>query len=78
MNNSVYGKTMENIRKRQDIKFCCDLNKARKLIAKPLFKSRTIFNDNLIAIHMYKKEIFFNKPIYVGQAILDLSKSTHI
>jgi hypothetical protein len=74
MNNSVFGKTMENIRNRQNIKLCCYWNKARKLIAKPLFKTRTIFKDNLVAIHMNKKEIFFNKPIYVGQAILDLSK----
>ncbi|XP_035210409.1 uncharacterized protein LOC118184792 [Stegodyphus dumicola] len=54
MNNSVFGKTMENIRKRLDIKLCCDAEKAEKLIAKPNFKGRTIFEENLAAIHMHK------------------------
>ncbi|GFY59102.1 uncharacterized protein TNIN_277771 [Trichonephila inaurata madagascariensis] len=75
MNNSVFGKTMENIRKRLDIGLCCDPKKAGKLIAKPNFKGRTIFDENLVAIHMHKTAVLFDKPIYVGMSILDLSKS---
>ncbi|XP_035209175.1 uncharacterized protein LOC118185154 [Stegodyphus dumicola] len=75
MNNSVFGKTMENIRKRLDIKLCCDAEKAEKLIAKPNFKGRTIFEENLAAIHMHKTAVLFDKPIYVGMSILDLSKT---
>jgi hypothetical protein len=75
MNNSVFGKTMENIRNRVDIKLCSDKNKVEKLIAKPNFESATIFTENLAAIHMTKTNIVFNKPIYIGMSILDISKN---
>ena len=74
MNNSVYGKTIENIRKRQNVKLVDDRKKALNLSSKPNFDRATIFDENLVAIHMKKTEIYFNKPIYVGQAILDISK----
>ena len=75
MNNSVFGKTIENIRKRQNIKLVDDRDRALKLSSRPNFERATIFDPNLIAIHMKKTDIYFNKPIYVGQAILDLSKT---
>ena len=75
MNNSVFGKTIENIRKRQNITLVDDRAKAVKLISRPNFDRATIFDRNLIAVHMKKTEVFFNKPVYVGQAILDLSKT---
>ncbi|GFX51683.1 uncharacterized protein TNCV_5013861 [Trichonephila clavipes] len=67
---------MVNIRKRLDIRLCCDAKKVEKLIAKPNFKGRIIFEENLAAIHMNKTKLLFNiyKPIYVGMSILDLSK----
>ena len=75
MNNSVFGKTIENIRKRQNIKLIDNRKKAAKLTSRPNFERATIFNKNLIAVHMKKTEIYFDKPVYVGQAILDLSKT---
>ena len=75
MNNSVYGKTIENIRKRQNVTLVDDRKKALKLSSKPNFDRITIFDENLVAIHMKKTEVYFNKPIYVGQAILDISKT---
>ena len=75
MNNSVFGKTIENIRKRQNIKLVDNRKTALKLSKKPNFERATIFDKNLIAAHMKKTEIYFNKPVYVGQAILDLSKT---
>ena len=75
MNNSVFGKTMENIRKRQNIFIIDDRKKAVKLTSRPNFDRATIFDKNLIAVHMKKTEVYFNKPVYVGQAILDLSKT---
>ena len=75
MNNSVFGKTIENIRKRQNIHLVDDRKKALKLSSRPNFDRCTIFDRNLIAIHMKKTEVYFNKPVYVGQAILDLSKT---
>ena len=74
MNNSVFGKTIENIRKRQNILLVDDRSKAAKLTTRPNFDRVTIFDSNLIAVHMKKAEVYFNKPVYVGQAILDLSK----
>ena len=75
MNNSVFGKTIENIRKRQNVVLVDDRKKALKLSSKPNFDRVTIFDENLVAIHMKKTEVYFNKPIYVGQAILDISKT---
>ena len=75
MNNSVFGKTIENIRKRQNIFLVDDRKKAVKLTSRPNFDRATIFDKNLIAVHMKKTEVYFNKPVYVGQAILDLSKT---
>ena len=75
MNNSVFGKTIENIRKRQNVILVDDRNKALKLSSKPNFDRVTIFDEHLVAVHMKKTEVYFNKPIYVGQVILDLSKT---
>ena len=75
MNNSVFGKTIENIRKRQNIILVDNRKKAVKLSSRPNFDRATIFDKNLIAVHMKKTEVYFNKPVYVGQAILDLSKT---
>ena len=75
MNNGVFGKTMEDIRNRVDIRLVNDEKVAKKLAAKPNFKHCTIFDENLVAIHMKKKKIVFNKPVYLGMCILDLSKT---
>ena len=75
MNNSVFGKTMENIRNRKDIHLVTSEKKALKLIAKPNFKHRTIFTENLVAVHMGKTKLVFDKPIYVGMSIWDVSKT---
>ena len=74
MNNSVFGKTMENIRSKVDIRLVTNEDQARKLISKPNYQHRTIFCENLTAIHMRKTRLLFNKPVYLGMCILDLSK----
>ena len=78
MNNSVFGKTMENLRKRVDIKLVktdgSENEKLRKIIAKPTFKRRVKFSDELSAIHVNKTKLTLNKPVYVGFSVLDLSK----
>ena len=75
MNNSVYGKTIENLRKRVDISLVNSEKKAKRLTSKPNFKKCTIFSENFCAIEMRKTQIYFNKPIYLGMCILDLSKT---
>ena len=74
MNNSVFGKTMENIRSRVDIKLVNNKKQAEKLSAKPNFNHCNIFSEDLVAIHMKKTKSVFNKPVYLGMCILDLSK----
>lgn len=79
--NCIYGKTMENVEKRSDIKLSTHwANRGHKVgaetwIAKPHFKSREIFCDNLIAIEMNKVQVTYNKPIYAGFCILEMSKT---
>ena len=75
MNNSVFGKTMENIRNRVNSKLVNDREKAKKLTAKPNFKHLNIFCEELIAVHMKRTELKFDKPVYLGMCILDLSKT---
>ena len=68
-------KLWKNIRNRVDIKLVTDKNKAEKLAAKPNFNHCNIFSEDLIAIHVKKTELTFNKPVYLGMCILDLSKT---
>ena len=75
MNNSVFGKTMENIRNRVDVKLVNTEEKLRKLVAKPNFRSRKIFSENLVSVHMKKTSLTMNKPVYLGMCILELSKT---
>ena len=75
MNNSVFGKTMENIRNRVDVHLVNSEKKAKKLTSKPNFERCTIFDRNLIAIHMKRTKLVFNKPVYLGMCILDISKT---
>ena len=74
MNNSVFGKTMENIRKRSNIKLETDPDHFLRQTAKPTFVSCKIFHENLVAVHMKKSFLKLDKPSYVGMCILDLSK----
>ena len=75
MNNSVFGKTMENIRNRVNVKLVDTGEQFKKLAAKPNYESRKIFNENLVSVHMKKTSLTMNKPVYLGMSILDLSKT---
>ena len=74
MNNSVFGKTMENIRNHRDMKLVTNEQKYKKYVMKPNFKDSVRFSESLIGVEMVKTEITMNKPMYLGQAVLDLSK----
>ena len=74
MNNSVFGKTMENIRKRISVKLVNDAKDYVRCINKPSFVSQKIFSKNFIAIYEMKPVLTLNKPVYAGFNILDLSK----
>ena len=68
MNNSVFGKTMENLRKRVDVRLVSDQNKLAKLVSKPTF------DENLVAVHKIKEVLTLDRSAYVGICILDLFK----
>ncbi|KAK9878806.1 hypothetical protein WA026_003644 [Henosepilachna vigintioctopunctata] len=79
MNNAVFGKTMENIRKRVNVHLLTKWDGrygVEAYISKPEFKNSVIFNENLVAVELKKLKIYLNKPIYVGMSILDLAKTT--
>ena len=78
MNNSVFGKTMENIRNHKGMKLVSSEQKYQKYVMKPNFKDDYPFSKDLFALDMGKTEVKMNKPVYLGQAILDLRKTLNV
>ena len=74
LNNSIYGKCMENLRKRINVKLIKSVGDYLKIVSKPNFISQKIFSKNIIAVHQIKSALNLNKPIYVGFGILELSR----
>ena len=72
--NSVYGKTMENLRKRINVRFVNNKKDFLKYTSRPTYVTHKLFNKNFAAIHEIKPALILNKPIYVGFTVLDLSK----
>ena len=76
MNNAVFGKTMENVRKHRDIKLVKTDKKRNKLVSEPNFYTIKLIDNNLAIIEMKKVKVKVSKPIYLGLSILDISKIT--
>ena len=74
MNNSVFRETMENIRKHRNIKLVTNKEKYHKTVMTPNFKFGVLFGENVMECEMGKIKVVMNKPVYLGQVILDLSK----
>ena len=74
MNNSVFGKTMENIRKHRDIKLVTTDKKRSKLVSEPNYHTINLISEDLSIIEMKKSKVKMNKPIYLGLSILEISK----
>ena len=68
------GKFIEDVRKRRRIELASDIKRMQKLVAYPTFRSMNIISPELVGIENYISSIKLNKPIYIGQTILDLSK----
>ena len=73
-NNSLYGKTIENLRKRQDLRLCTRKSSFIAYASKPNFKRAIPIDEGLVAAVLSKENICLNRPVYIGQAVLDLSK----
>ena len=74
MNNAVFGKTMENVRKHRDIKLVTTDKRRNQLVTEPNYQAIKCFSENLLAIEMKKTKVKMNKPIYLGLSILEISK----
>ena len=74
MNNTVFGKTMENVRKHRDIKFVTTKSRSNYLLSKPNYHTTKFFTEHLLAIEMKKTKILMHKSAYLGLSILELSK----
>ena len=75
MNNAVFGKTMENVRKNRDIKLVTTERRRNYLVIEPNYYTTKFFTKNLLAIKMKKTQITINKLVYLGLSILDLNKT---
>ena len=75
MNNSVFGKTMENVRNHRDIKLVTTDKRWNQLVSDPNYHTSKHFSENLFAIEMEKTKVKMNKPVYLGMSILDISKT---
>ena len=74
MNSSVFGKTMENVRNHRDIKIVTTDRQRKKFAWEPSYHKTKYISQDLLIMEMKKVEVKMNKPIYLGQAILDISK----
>ena len=75
VNNAVFGKTMENVRKQWNIKLVTTERRRDYLVSKPSYYTSKFFTEDLLFIGMRKNQILENKPVYLGLSILDLSKT---
>ena len=74
MNNDVFGKIMENVKKHRDIKLVTTDKRRNQLVSEPNYHATKWFSENLLAIEMRKTEVKMNKPVYLSLSILDISK----
>ena len=75
MNNSVFGKIMENVIKHREIKFVTTDKKRNKLVSEPNYHTTKRFSENFLAIELKKTKVKMNKPVHLGMSILDISKT---
>ena len=75
MNNAVFGKSMENLRKHRDIKLVTTDKRRNQLVSQPNYHTTKWFSENLLAIEMKKTKVKMNRPLYLGLSILEISKT---
>ena len=74
MNNSAFGKTMENVRKHRDIRLVTTDKRINQLVSEPNYHTSKHFSEKLLAIEMKKIKVKINNPVYLGLSVLEFSK----
>ena len=72
MNNSVFGKTMENVRNYRDIRLVISDKRRKQLVSEPSYHTTKYISENLLIIEMKKAKVRMTKPLYLGLSILDI------
>ena len=72
MNNDVFGKTVENVRKHRDIKLVTTDKRRNQLVSEPNYHTTKWFSEKLLTIEMKKTKVKMNKPVYLGLSILEI------
>ena len=75
MNNSVFGKTMENVKNYRDIKLVATRKRINQLVSEPNYHTTRWFSEHLLATEMKKRKLKMNSPVYVGSSILEITKT---
>ena len=75
MNNAVFGKTMENVKKHKDIKLVTTDKRRNQLVSEPNYHTAKYFSEDLLAIETKKIKVKMNKPVYLGFPLLEISKT---
>ena len=75
VNNSVFGETVENVRKHRDIKLVTTDKRRNQLVSEPNYHTTKWFSEDLLAIEMKKIKVKMNKPVYLGLSMLEISKT---
>ena len=75
MNNAVFGKTMENVKKHRDIKLVTTDKRRNQLVSEPNYHTAKYFSEDLLAIETKKIKVKMNKPVYLGFPLLEISKT---
>ena len=74
LNNNFYGETMENARKHRDIRLVNNENRRSKIASEPNYNGTKYISEDFLIMELKKRDVYMNKPLYLGQAILDYSK----
>jgi len=74
MNNAFYGKTLENVRNRQNIEIVSDRNKYLQVARRPSYKRTTMFSEDVVAVHLKRCNVYHDKFNFIGFTILELAK----
>ena len=78
MNNSIFGKTLENVRKHSDIKLATTHKRKNQLASERNFYTPKLFSENLLVIKMKKAKIKINQSMYIGSSIFEINKNIYV